>query len=66
VGTLTLPLVTYQTNSDLDAENLNAYFFWQQQRLLKWQLAHPNGISDECIEWMKQSQSKRQKVESNT
>ncbi|KAK3136232.1 hypothetical protein QOZ80_5BG0430040 [Eleusine coracana subsp. coracana] len=37
-----------------------------QQRLLKWQLAHPKGTSDECIEWMKQSQSKRQKVESNT
>ncbi|RLM98089.1 putative CCA tRNA nucleotidyltransferase 2 [Panicum miliaceum] len=37
-----------------------------QQRALKWQLAHPNGTMDECIEWMKQSQSKRQKVESST
>ncbi|CAD6268239.1 unnamed protein product [Miscanthus lutarioriparius] len=37
-----------------------------QQRVLKWQLAHPNGTVDECIEWMKQSQSKRQKVESST
>lgn len=37
-----------------------------QQRVLKWQLAHPNGSVDECIEWMKQSQSKRQKVESST
>ncbi|TVT98693.1 hypothetical protein EJB05_55985, partial [Eragrostis curvula] len=37
-----------------------------QQRLLKWQLAHPKGTMDECIEWMKQSQSKRQKVESST
>jgi len=37
-----------------------------QQRALKWQLAHPNGTMDECIEWMKQSQSKCQKVESST
>ncbi|CAL4903999.1 unnamed protein product [Urochloa decumbens] len=37
-----------------------------QQRALKWQLAHPNGTMDECIEWMKQSQSKRQKVETST
>ncbi|XP_062202111.1 tRNA nucleotidyltransferase cca2-like [Phragmites australis] len=37
-----------------------------QQRLVKWQLVHPNGTMDECIEWMKQSQSKRQKVESST
>ncbi|XP_062204118.1 CCA tRNA nucleotidyltransferase, mitochondrial-like isoform X2 [Phragmites australis] len=36
-----------------------------QQRLVKWQLAHPRGTADECIEWMKQSQSKRQKVESS-
>ncbi|RCV36038.1 hypothetical protein SETIT_7G287800v2 [Setaria italica] len=37
-----------------------------QQRALKWQLAHPNGTMDECIEWMKQSQqSKRQKVETD-
>uniref|UniRef100_A0A0E0J7A9 Poly A polymerase head domain-containing protein n=1 Tax=Oryza nivara TaxID=4536 RepID=A0A0E0J7A9_ORYNI len=33
-----------------------------QQRLLKWQLAYPRGTTEECIEWMKQSQSKRQKV----
>nr|CAB3463211.1 unnamed protein product [Digitaria exilis] len=37
-----------------------------QQRALKWQLAHPDGTVDECIEWIKQSQSKRQKVESGT
>uniref|UniRef100_A0A0A9AP50 Uncharacterized protein n=1 Tax=Arundo donax TaxID=35708 RepID=A0A0A9AP50_ARUDO len=37
-----------------------------QQRMLKWKLAHPKGTVDECIEWMKQSQSKRQKVESST
>ncbi|KAJ1264988.1 hypothetical protein BS78_08G042900 [Paspalum vaginatum] len=30
----------------------------QWQRVLKWQLAHPTGTMDECIEWMKQSQSK--------
>ncbi|KAG8093675.1 hypothetical protein GUJ93_ZPchr0012g21257 [Zizania palustris] len=34
-----------------------------QQRLFKWQLVHPKGTMDECIEWMKQSQSKRQKLE---
>ncbi|KQJ92057.1 putative CCA tRNA nucleotidyltransferase 2 isoform X2 [Brachypodium distachyon] len=35
-----------------------------QQRLVKWQLAHPEGTVEECMEWMKQSQqSKRQKVE---
>lgn len=34
-----------------------------QQRVLKWQLAHPEGTMDECLEWIKQSQSKRQKVE---
>lgn len=37
-----------------------------QQRVLKWQLAHPDGTVDECVEWMKQSQSKRQKVEPST
>ncbi|KAJ1265012.1 hypothetical protein BS78_08G045200 [Paspalum vaginatum] len=37
-----------------------------QQRVLKWQLAHPTGTMDECIEWMKQSQSKRQKLESSS
>ncbi|CAM0950163.1 unnamed protein product [Alopecurus aequalis] len=36
-----------------------------QQRLVKWQLAHPKGTMEECKEWMKQSQqqTKRQKVE---
>lgn len=37
-----------------------------QQRVLKWQLAHPDGTVDECVEWMKLSQSKRQKVEPST
>ncbi|CAO2036751.1 unnamed protein product [Urochloa humidicola] len=36
------------------------------RRAVKWQLAHPNGTRDECIEWMKQSRSKRQRVESGT
>ncbi|XP_073013457.1 tRNA nucleotidyltransferase cca2 [Typha latifolia] len=33
-----------------------------QQKLLKWQLAHPKGTMEECIDWMKQSQAKRQKL----
>ncbi|KAF7064426.1 hypothetical protein CFC21_070739 [Triticum aestivum] len=39
-----------------------------QQRLVKWQLAHPQGSMEECMEWMKQSeqQSKRQKIECST
>lgn len=39
-----------------------------QQRLVKWQLAHPQGTMEECMEWMKQSeqQSKRQKIECST
>uniref|UniRef100_A0ACD5YJF2 Uncharacterized protein n=1 Tax=Avena sativa TaxID=4498 RepID=A0ACD5YJF2_AVESA len=39
-----------------------------QQRLVKWQLAHPEGTVEECKEWMKRSQqqSKRQKVECST
>ncbi|XP_020103073.1 putative CCA tRNA nucleotidyltransferase 2 isoform X2 [Ananas comosus] len=34
-----------------------------RQRLLKWQLAHPNGTTEECIDWIKQSQAKRQKID---
>nr|CAD1837141.1 unnamed protein product [Ananas comosus var. bracteatus] len=34
-----------------------------QQRLLKWQLAHPNGTMEECIDWIKQSQAKCQKID---
>uniref|UniRef100_A0ACD5TQX8 Uncharacterized protein n=1 Tax=Avena sativa TaxID=4498 RepID=A0ACD5TQX8_AVESA len=35
-----------------------------KQRVLKWQLAHPEGTKEECEEWMKRSQKpKRQKVE---
>lgn len=35
----------------------------QQQKLLEWQLAHPSGSSEECIDWMEQSQSKRPRME---
>ncbi|KAK4359094.1 hypothetical protein RND71_021323 [Anisodus tanguticus] len=34
-----------------------------QQRLLEWQLAHPSGTADECVDWMKQTQSKRTRIE---
>ncbi|XP_073142305.1 tRNA nucleotidyltransferase cca2-like isoform X1 [Henckelia pumila] len=34
-----------------------------QQKLLEWQLAHPSGSSEECIDWMEQSQSKHPKME---
>ncbi|KAL0326325.1 UNVERIFIED_CONTAM: CCA tRNA nucleotidyltransferase, mitochondrial [Sesamum calycinum] len=34
-----------------------------QQKLLEWQLAHPSGSADECIEWMRQTQSKRARIE---
>uniref|UniRef100_A0A804JHX9 Poly A polymerase head domain-containing protein n=1 Tax=Musa acuminata subsp. malaccensis TaxID=214687 RepID=A0A804JHX9_MUSAM len=34
-----------------------------QQKLLKWQLAHPEGTSEECQDWMKQFQAKRAKLD---
>ncbi|POO03021.1 hypothetical protein TorRG33x02_010820 [Trema orientale] len=34
-----------------------------KQKLLAWQLAHPSGSAEECLEWMKQSHSKRLKME---
>ncbi|XP_073023389.1 tRNA nucleotidyltransferase cca2-like isoform X1 [Primulina eburnea] len=34
-----------------------------QQKLLEWQLAHPSGSSEECVDWMKQSQAKRPRME---
>ncbi|XP_042452412.1 tRNA nucleotidyltransferase cca2-like [Zingiber officinale] len=37
-----------------------------QNRVLKWQLAHPQGTADECLDWMKQSQTKRAKLGSCT
>ncbi|XP_042488705.1 tRNA nucleotidyltransferase cca2 [Macadamia integrifolia] len=33
-----------------------------QQRLLEWQLAHPSGTAEECLDWMKQTYSKRAKL----
>ncbi|XP_037425027.1 CCA tRNA nucleotidyltransferase, mitochondrial-like [Triticum dicoccoides] len=37
-----------------------------KKRLFKWQLAHPEGSRDDCVDWLNGSQSKRQKVESST
>ncbi|KAK8692088.1 hypothetical protein V6N13_075568 [Hibiscus sabdariffa] len=34
-----------------------------QQKALSWQLAHPSGTAEECIDWMKESHSKRRKME---
>ncbi|XP_025883972.2 tRNA nucleotidyltransferase cca2 [Solanum lycopersicum] len=34
-----------------------------QQKLLEWQLAHPSGSAEECIDWMNQAQSKRARTE---
>ncbi|CAN8304410.1 unnamed protein product [Cochlearia groenlandica] len=34
-----------------------------QQKLLTWQLAYPNGSSEECKDWMRQVKAKRQKTE---
>lgn len=34
-----------------------------QERLLRWQLAHPHGTAEECRDWMMQSQSKRAKLD---
>ncbi|KAK3036015.1 hypothetical protein RJ639_031188, partial [Escallonia herrerae] len=34
-----------------------------QQKLLEWQLAHPSASAEECIDWMKQTHSKRDKTE---
>ncbi|KAG5556698.1 hypothetical protein RHGRI_007088 [Rhododendron griersonianum] len=34
-----------------------------QQKLLEWQLAHPSGTSEECLDWMRQTNSKRARVE---
>ncbi|XP_044460077.1 CCA tRNA nucleotidyltransferase, mitochondrial [Triticum aestivum] len=36
-----------------------------KERVFKWRLAHPEGTMDDCIDWLKRSQSKRQKVESS-
>ncbi|KAL4278703.1 hypothetical protein GQ457_03G031360 [Hibiscus cannabinus] len=34
-----------------------------QQKALSWQLAHPSATAEECIDWMKESHSKRRKME---
>ncbi|GFP81377.1 cca tRNA nucleotidyltransferase mitochondrial [Phtheirospermum japonicum] len=34
-----------------------------QQKLLEWQLAHPSGSAEECVDWMRQTQSKRARTE---
>ncbi|XP_009103224.1 CCA tRNA nucleotidyltransferase, mitochondrial [Brassica rapa] len=34
-----------------------------QQKLLTWQLAYPNGSSEECKDWMRQVKAKRQRTE---
>ncbi|KAL6962004.1 CCA tRNA nucleotidyltransferase [Sarracenia purpurea var. burkii] len=34
-----------------------------QQKLLEWQLVHPSGTSEECLDWMRQTNSKRARVE---
>ncbi|KAG6713589.1 hypothetical protein I3842_05G161000 [Carya illinoinensis] len=34
-----------------------------QDRQLAWQLAHPSGAVEECLDWMKQTHSKRLKME---
>ncbi|KAM0843016.1 hypothetical protein ACQ4PT_057969 [Festuca glaucescens] len=36
-----------------------------KKRVFRWQLAHPKGTVDDCIDWMKQSQSKCRKLESS-
>ncbi|XP_041012281.1 tRNA nucleotidyltransferase cca2 isoform X2 [Juglans microcarpa x Juglans regia] len=35
---------------------------WQEKQLA-WQLAHPSGAVEECLDWMKQTHSKRLKTE---
>ncbi|XP_057490644.1 tRNA nucleotidyltransferase cca2 isoform X2 [Actinidia eriantha] len=34
-----------------------------QQKLLEWQLAHPSGTSEECLDWLKQTHAKRARME---
>ncbi|KAJ0086363.1 hypothetical protein Patl1_07803 [Pistacia atlantica] len=36
----------------------------KQQKLLAWQLAHPSGTAEDCLDWMKESHSKLVKLES--
>ncbi|XWS24807.1 hypothetical protein CRYUN_Cryun27aG0016400 [Craigia yunnanensis] len=34
-----------------------------QQKVLMWQLAHPSGTAEECLDWMMETHSKRVKME---
>lgn len=34
-----------------------------QQKVLMWQLAHPSGTAEECLDWMRETHSKRVKME---
>ncbi|KAK8552401.1 hypothetical protein V6N13_120801 [Hibiscus sabdariffa] len=34
-----------------------------QQKAVSWQLAHPSGTAEECLDWMKETYSKRIKME---
>ncbi|KAJ9167161.1 hypothetical protein P3X46_021831 [Hevea brasiliensis] len=34
-----------------------------QQKLLAWQLAHPTGTAEECLDWMKQTHLKRARIQ---
>ncbi|XP_057976428.1 tRNA nucleotidyltransferase cca2 [Malania oleifera] len=34
-----------------------------QKKLLNWQLAHPSGTAEECLNWMRETYSKRAKLE---
>ncbi|KAM7279139.1 hypothetical protein ACFE04_006273 [Oxalis oulophora] len=34
-----------------------------QTKLLAWQLAHPSGNADECVDWMRQTNAKRARTE---
>ncbi|RVX07111.1 hypothetical protein CK203_030553 [Vitis vinifera] len=31
-----------------------------QQKLIQWQLAHPSGTAEECLDWMRQKRPKRE------
>ncbi|XP_068645964.1 tRNA nucleotidyltransferase cca2-like isoform X1 [Aristolochia californica] len=33
-----------------------------QQRVLKWQLAHPSGTAEDCLDWIRESNAKRAKL----
>lgn len=53
----------YAKNSIKATTYANYSFVLQVEKLLEWQLAHPSGSAEECIEWMRQAQSKRARTE---